>query len=99
MALIMRKNTAQFGRTGRGRMFIPGVLDEGNVTPSGSIEPATVGNFVAAGGEFYDSLINDPDASLLPFLLHNETSPITVPTPITSFTPAPLVGWIRKRIR
>lgn len=99
MALIMRKNTAQFGRTGRGRMFIPGVLDEGNVTPSGSIEPATVGDFTAAGSVFFEQLADLPDAPVQPFLLHNEGSPITAPTPITSFTPAPLVGWIRKRIR
>ena len=99
MALIMRKNTAQFGRTGRGRMFIPGVLDEGNVTPSGSIEPTTIDSFTVAGSIFETALGNDPDGPVAPFLLHSDTSPVTAPTPISSFTPAPLVGWIRKRIR
>jgi hypothetical protein len=50
--------------------------------------------------EFYDAVtgITVPGAPL-PVLLHSETSSLTFPTLITGFSVAPLVGWIRKRIR
>lgn len=100
MALVARKVTGGFGRTGRGRMFIPGVLDEGNVTPAGTLEASTVATFNEALETFHDELTTDGEYnSIPPFLLHSDTSPVIAPTPIIRFTPAPLVGWIRKRIR
>nr|CRY96638.1 hypothetical protein [uncultured prokaryote] len=100
MGLICRKGTATFGRSGRGRMFLPGILADGDVAPNGSIEPGSLPILAAAMANFHANLIEPlPGSTLPPFLLHSTTSPAPAPYPITSLTPAPLVGWIRKRIR
>nr|CRY96648.1 hypothetical protein [uncultured prokaryote] len=101
MGLIARKNTAIFGRSGRGRMFLPGVLADGDVSPAGAIEPGSLPLLQAAVDAFYTDLANGigTDEPLPPFLLHSDTSPAPAPYPITGLTLAPLVGWIRKRIR
>lgn len=102
MSLIARKNTAVLGRRGRGRMFIPGVLADGDVMATGAIEAASKPIFEDALEEFLTSLsLVGPSIYPIapPYLLHSEGASSTSPSPITSLTPGPLVGWIRKRIR
>lgn len=102
MSLIARKQTASLGRTGRGRMFIPGVLADGDVTASGAIEPDSQPIFATACENFRTYLATLPGDTNPPapaYLLHSETSPTTSPSALTALTPAPLVGWIRGRIR
>ena len=100
MAAIARKHTASLGRSGRGRMFIPGALSSGDTSQGGAVSTTRVAALNIALSEFYDAVtgITDPGAPL-PVLLHSETSSLTFPTLITGFSVAPLVGWIRKRIR
>lgn len=102
MSLIGRKQTASLGRTGRGRMFIPGVLADGDVTASGAIESASIPVFAEALEDFRTYLASYPGSVNPPapaYLLHSEDSPTTSPSAMTALTPAPLVGWIRGRIR
>lgn len=102
MSLIARKQTASLGRTGRGRMFIPGVLGDGDVTASGAIEEASAPIFAEACEDFRNflaTLPGDTNPAAPAYLLHNEGSPTTSPSAITALRPAPLVGWIRGRIR
>lgn len=100
MSLILRKQTEGLGRQGRGRMFIPGVLADGDVTAAGRIEEASVDIFVAACANFYLNLLGlgDEPEVVAPYLLHSEGSGVA-PTLIESFGISPLVGWIRGRIR
>lgn len=103
MSLVVRKQTAVLGRRGRGRMFIPGVLADGDVTASGGIEPDSAGIFQTAAEDFLSNLtatipgVDSPIAP--PYLLHSEGTSQTSPSAITALSPAPLVGWIRGRIR
>lgn len=102
MSLIARKNTAVLGRRGRGRMFIPGVLADGDVAANGAIEPESRPIFQEALDNFMTGLSlvgTSPYPIAPPYLLHSEGSASTSPTPITSLSTAPLVGWVRKRIR
>lgn len=102
MSLIARKQTASLGRTGRGRMFIPGVLADGDVTASGAIEEDSAPIFAEACEDFRNflaTLPGDTNPAAPAYLLHNEGSPTTSPSAITALRPAPLVGWIRGRIR
>lgn len=101
MAPILRKNTGELGRQGRGRMFLPGALGEADVDDNGQLAPAfRTGLGVAAQG-FLDDIRNGDEASgfppATPFLLHN--SPTLTPYSILSLTAATTVGWIRKRLR
>lgn len=99
MAVIARKNTAQMGRKGRGRMFIPGWIERDQTFPSGEMDPGTFPALQGALNEFYDKVSTGGTGYELlsgAVLLHGDG---TAPTPITSLTLVPKVGWIRKRIR
>lgn len=100
MAPIMRKVTNEFGRRGRGRMFIPGALTDGDTAPDGTVSAARQSALNAAFQDVHNSLIAEPvefPVGIPPVLFHS-TAP-TVPTPVEQFVCSELVGWIRGRIR
>lgn len=100
MALIARKVTGQLGRSGRGRMFIPGVLADGDVNENGQIELASRTIFQNACTGFLNNLLTEAEGiSAPPVLLHAEETAVALPTSIVQLQPSPLVGWIRGRIR
>lgn len=97
---IANKQTAEIGRRGRGRMYIPGVVAPSEIGQSGAISNTRRTAIVSALNDYYSALVigvGAPPRPLPPVLLHASGS--SVPTEITSFGLAPLVGWIRKRIR
>ena len=100
LSLIARKGTAVLGREGRGRMFIPGVINHSEVGQGGNVSSSRATALATMLNTFLDYLQNGDgvlmSAPVPPVLLHTSA---TVPTPVTSLTPAPLVGWVRKRIR
>lgn len=96
MSAIARKVTNVFGRRGRGRMFLPGVLRGNEVTEDGIIYGERQTALQAAADFFFDEL-NEELQALPPVLLHS-TAPAD-PSPITGLAIQPLVGWIRGRIR
>ena len=95
VAFLARKNTGFGGRTGRGRLYIPGV-PEGEVDTSGNIGGAIVTSWNTALEAFRTTLIS---LGLVPTLLHAAGSPIQVPMPITSFTMDGTVATQRRRQR
>lgn len=100
MSLIVRKNTAQLGRRGRGRMFIPGVLDPDAVAEDGSLSSGDVITYNGIAADFYERVATPgagPFLDLPPVLFHGSAP--SDPTPISSLSVQPLVGWIRGRIR
>lgn len=100
MAMIARKVTGQLGRSGRGRMFIPGVLADGDVQQNGQIELASRAIFQAALNGFLVNLQTEVEGiTAPPLLLHAEGTDVALPTSIVQLQLAPLVGWIRGRIR
>lgn len=96
MSAICRKVTNTFGRRGRGRMFLPGVLRANEVTEGGTIYGERQASLSGAAEDFLETL-QSAAFSLPPVLLHS-TAPAD-PSPITALTIQPLVGWIRGRIR
>lgn len=102
MSLIGRKQTNYLGREGRGRMFLPGLLADGDVNARGAIESASIPGFLEAMQDFGEALVDTGTMSgpiAPPYLLHSDRPGAPAPSLITSLTPAPLVGWIRGRIR
>lgn len=96
LAAIARKSTDRLGRSGRGRMFLPGVLNEVDVDPDGSITTARRATLNSALDDFVDDLTT---ALVAPVLLHSTGVEVFAPTPITGITTSDLVGIIRGRIR
>lgn len=95
VAYLIQKQTALGGRAGRGRLYLPGVPDNavddgGNLT--GGIDTDTT-------TRFNDFAIAAALADLSPVLLHGDNSPISLPTPITSFACDSMVATQRRRLR
>ena len=109
MAPIMRKQTTVIGRQGKGRMFLPGMLNGGAANSSGDLPSTFLATMNTAAGHFWDYLAlpesrsselfpaNLLDTALPPLLFHADAA--KEPTPINSFSVATKVGWIRGRIR
>lgn len=104
MAPIVRKVSADLGRSGRGRMFLPGALGEVDVDDNGQLDATFRENVTDAANQLLGWLITGevpgyPVAGPCPpVILHNEGGD-ALPTTILSFSCAPTVGWIRKRLR
>ncbi len=101
MSVILQKLTANLGRQGRGRMFIPGSVSEGAVNEAGQLNSGSLGAWTGNATAFLENLRQGvegpaPTVPLEPVLLHSSSA---LPTPISVMAPAPLVGWVRGRIR
>nr|CRY97706.1 hypothetical protein [uncultured prokaryote] len=103
MAAIAQKRTTRLGRTGRGRMFLPGVIKETEVDESGRIVAAALTKIETRADDFLANLNAENSARVAfdtpagPVLLHSSAS--IDPTPITNFSVNPIVGLMRSRIR
>lgn len=95
VSFLVRKNTAFGGRSGRGRMYVPGV-SEAVVDQSGAIAAPTV----TAMNTAFESWRNALDGIDVPMvILHQPGAPLSTPTPITSFSVQSVVATQRRRQR
>lgn len=92
---LVRKTTDLGGRAGRGRFYLPGVL-EGDVGSDGAIAAGPLAALQGEVDEFYDLCIAD---LLLPVVLHGAGSPINDPTPIEALVVDATVATQRRRQR
>lgn len=103
MAPVVRKVTGEIGRRGRGRMFPPGMLATSEVDTNGMISAGRRTSLQTAFDDFFTDLkFNDGgvgEPTMQPVLLHSSGPGAGVPSVMTGFAVAPLVGWIRGRIR
>lgn len=95
VAYLIHKGTAMGGRAGRGRFFLPGVV-ENAVGPSGLVTSTQLDALQLAANT-YIGWMEDGDAPL--YLLHGEGSPITEPTRINSLAVDTTVATQRRRLR
>lgn len=95
VSYLVRKSTALGGRAGRGRFYLPGVM-EANVGSDGQVAAAFR---TALQGEVDEYLAALEAALLLPVVLHSADAPISVPTPITGMTVDSVCATQRRRQR
>nr|CRY95176.1 hypothetical protein [uncultured prokaryote] len=95
VAFLVRKLTAQGGRSGRGRWYIPGVR-ETSVNSAGDLQSGSVtfmqdelDNFLIAVGALNTNLV----------ILHQPGAPLTTPTPLTALQCDSRVATQRRRLR
>lgn len=103
-ALLVRKNTSRGGRTGRGRMFVPNVLREGDVDDVGVLQSSFRTELQNTASGWLQSMAGGGDAAQTTptpmVLLHNVGAPGgTVPTPVTSLTVDSVISTQRRRLR
>lgn len=95
VSVLLHKVTGSGGRTGRGRMYIPGV-PTAQVSPAGILNTTYVDGVTAAWNAFrvaMDGIGHEP------VLLHAPGSPVTDPIGITSFECDQRVATQRRRLR
>lgn len=92
--LLVRKKTLLGGRAGRGRTFLPGLV-EGGVSPAGFLTGDTAA-VLAAGEAWWDEIISTGLDST-PVLLH--TTDEHEPSVITAFEASSQVATQRRRLR
>jgi hypothetical protein len=95
VAFLVRKSTAAGGRAGRGRFYLPGVV-EAQVDGAGTIDSITITNLQADLNTFLSSF---GAASFSPVLLHGDGAPITEPLLINALTLDAKVATQRRRLR
>lgn len=95
VSVMVKKVTAFGGKAGRGRMFVPGLV-EGAVTAAGLIDTSPLAAWQAEADEFFDACVA---IDLPPVLLHGEGSPLVVPSPVLSLVVDPRVATQRRRNR
>lgn len=102
-ALLVTKQTARSGKTGKGRVFIPLVLNEGDVSNVGVID-GTVRNNLQGDIDGVLEYLSSGGASTGPsipmVLLHNPGAPGgTVPTLVNALVVDPVISTQRRRLR
>jgi hypothetical protein len=95
IALLVRKVTGVGGRSGRGRMFVPGWAGTA-FDSSGDFNPARIGPLNLKFEALRAGLVA---LGLVPVLLHSAGSPIAAPMPITALQVAPRGATQRRRLR
>lgn len=93
VALLVRKNTGSGGRRGRGRFYVPGLV-ETDVDENGVVQGPDVAAWQDAMDAFYAQLVVD---DIPPHLLHSDD--VEPPYLITSFTVDALTATQRRRLR
>lgn len=101
-ALLIRKNTALGGRRNRGRCFLPGLLNELNVSAVGLIDSGAVGEYSTAANSWLSNLGQalTPAGACPMVLLHSEgESAVPEPTVVTSLSVDNVISTQRRRLR
>lgn len=101
LSLLADKRTALLGRRGRGRLNIPGVLDDEDTGLGGEYTTSARESFQQKLDDFYTYCRGDQPGQTDPlalegFVLHSDD---TTPTPIQRLVLNRRVGVLRKRLR
>jgi hypothetical protein len=102
VAVLIKKRTALGGRRGRGRMYFPWFLGEGDADERGSISAAVQANLSAACENFRLAIAAASGAVPgTPMVLLHSTAPLgpaVAPTPVIALVVDPLVATQRRRL-
>lgn len=94
-ALLVTKQTSLGGRRGKGRCFLPGVLNEAGVDAVGQLTEADRAAWQLNCNE-WRSALEDVD---LPMVVLHENPPALAPTPVISLVVDPVISTQRRRLR
>jgi hypothetical protein len=100
-AVIVEKVTARGGRRGRGRVYMPWWINEGNVDETGNIPLASRTPIKTAWDTFAAAMTAGPGAfTASPLVLLHSAGSTAVPDPdpITGFVVDPIIGSQRRRL-
>lgn len=101
LAVLLNKRTALLGRHGRGRLFLPGCLADGDTGLGGEYSESAREKFQQGADDMLQYIAGDAigqvdPLDLNPVLLHGDD---TTPTSISALILNRKVGVLRKRLR
>jgi len=94
-ALLVHKTTDSGGRSGRGRMFFPGI-PENQTDSDGTVHGGYLSTIAGLLEDWRGKLITD---LIIPVLLHSDPETDLLPTEITGFVPQAKLATQRRRLR
>lgn len=94
-SFLIHKNTDDGGRAGRGRFYLPGV-PEIDVEIGGALSSGKATAVNTALGILKSEMEAD---GVIPMVLHGAGSPLSTPSPITSFSCDARIATQRRRLR
>lgn len=92
-AALVRLGSGLVGRTNRGRMYLPGMVDESDVDSAGNIDPTVVTGLQGVMN-YLVAALGDVSAQL--HILHSD---VGSPTLVTDVQVQPVVATQRRRLR
>lgn len=95
-ALLVQKRTGLAGRANRGRMYLPGLLAQDNVSPNGQIDPTSLGELQTSFTAWYDDLLVEASTGITDLLVLH---PVGAGTVITAFVVDDVLATQRRRLR
>jgi len=99
-AFLVRKTTSGVGRKHKGRFYIPPfVLPELNVDSNGFMIAADVAAVQTRFTEFYEGISTGAVPLIVPAILHNDNSPVTLGDIVTAFQLQNQIATQRRRMR
>lgn len=101
-ALLVQKQTPQPGRKGKGRMYLPGILQEAKVNAVGGVNGDFLSDVQAQLDAFLEVMnVGEPGLDPLPmYLLHNNYGAGTpLPSSITALVGQSTIATQRRRLR
>lgn len=97
-ALLVKKLTSRGGRRGRGRMYIPWVVDETSVDEVGAIDSTTLTAYQDRAINFAVNLTTNDTPMVLLHDADGSTAPGS-PNLVTTLIPDPVIATQRRRLR
>lgn len=94
-AFLVQKQTALGGKAGRGRWYLPGV-PEASVSQGGALTGG-IATAIQSDLDSFQATYEGP--GYIGVVLHEPGSPLSTPTPITSFAISTTVATQRRRLR
>lgn len=99
-AYLLRKTSAMSGRSGKGRMYLPGVT-EGSVDATGTLLAITVSAINDLCETYLNLIASDVETPAPMYILHDPTTTgfLYSPTPVTGLSCDGRVATQRRRLR
>jgi hypothetical protein len=93
--VLVAKQTAHRGRANKGRMFLPGLLQDSQVENDGTIPSGQVTGLQTAFTAFLGQL----SSNSVPMYILHKSDPTLAPSLVESLTVRPLIATQRRRLR
>lgn len=95
-AILLQKRTGLAGRANRGRAYLVGLAQEGEISAAGVISPTYLGSLQTRASQFRTDLLVSGVTGVADVVVNH---PVATPTPVTAFVIDDRIATQRRRMR